>query len=251
MTDVLRAEWIKLRTVRSHWVLAYIAVAFPFVVATLTAVFADLDGFDDESIASVVSGTTIVSALLFGVIGVLSVAQEAAHGTLRVTFAAVPQRRQVLLAKVIVVAVTAVVVIGVAVAASVLSATSIASARDADLEMAGTSNGRAALLGSVLLAVLLALLGLALGMLIRNVPTAVALLVLWPMVAENIVGGLLSLAFGESAFRWMPYAAGFQLAIVEEFEDGWGSRWLAGAYFAAWVAALLAIGFAVNERRDA
>jgi hypothetical protein len=35
----LQAEWIKVRTVRVHWVLVIIAVAFPTLVAALVGMF--------------------------------------------------------------------------------------------------------------------------------------------------------------------------------------------------------------------
>ena len=38
MTDLLRSEWIKLRTVTSHWVLAAVGMAFTPIVALLTAI---------------------------------------------------------------------------------------------------------------------------------------------------------------------------------------------------------------------
>jgi ABC-2 type transport system permease protein len=249
MTDVLRAEWIKLHTVRSHWVLAVVALAFPLVVTLLTAGLADADAADANLVAAVAAGTSLVSAMLWGVIGALAVAGESAHGTLRVTFAAVPQRRRVLLAKVLVIGAVAALAVAAGLAASVLGGATIATSRDLDVAVAGEAE--AALAGTVALAVLLAWLGAGIGMVIRTTPAAVAVFVLWPLLAENLVGGLLLLAFGEGATRFLPYNAGTQLAFVGEVDGTWGSRWAAGGYFGLWVLAVLVVGAWLTERRDA
>lgn len=251
MSDVLRAEWIKLRTVRSHWVLAIIAFVFPVAITWLTAGLAGAASVDDELVAAVAAGTSLVSGMLWGVIGALAVAQESAHGTLRVTFVAVPRRQRVVAAKVVLTGVAAALAIAAGLVVSAVGGTSIAASRDLDVSMAGTAETRAALVGTVVLAVLIAWLGTGIGMVIRTTPAAVAVLVLWPLLAENLVGGLLLLAFGEGAGRLLPYSAGTQLAFVGEVDTAWGSRWAAGAYFGAWVAAVLAVGAWLTERRDA
>lgn len=251
MSDVLAAEWIKLRTVRSHWVLAIVAFVFPVAITWLTSALAGGSSVDDELVVAVASATSLVSCMLWGVIGTLAVAQESAHGTLRVTFAAVPRRARVVVAKALLIGAAAAAAIGAGLAASVLGGTSIAATRELDLAIAGTAETRAALVGTVVLAVLIAWLGTGIGMIIRTTPAAVTVLVLWPLLAENLVGGLLLVAFGEDAGRFLPYSAGTQLALVGDIEGAWGSRWVAGAYFGVWVAAVLGIGAWLTERRDA
>ena len=60
MINLLRSEWIKLRTVRMNWVLAIIAIGFPLVVTLLTAFFeGDKDGFKSRDLVSTLTGTTV------------------------------------------------------------------------------------------------------------------------------------------------------------------------------------------------
>ena len=74
MINLLRSEWIKLRTVTMNWVLAIIAVAFPLVITLLNAFFeGDKDGFKGRDLVSVLTGTTVVASLLCGVIAAASI----------------------------------------------------------------------------------------------------------------------------------------------------------------------------------
>lgn len=250
MIQLMRAEWIKLRTVTSHWVLVGIGVAFTPVVAVLTAIFTDTDGIDPDLPVAITVGTTIVLSLLMGAVGVLAFAQEHSHGTIRVTYAAEPRRIRVLLAKAIVLAATAAAVAAVTVYATWAVTVGILQGRDDSLELSGPAAHREALLGAVVLCVLLTLLGFAIGMLIRNAPAAIAIFVLWPLLAENLIGALLIVIFGDGALRWLPYSSGFQLLTTDSSDDFF-SRVPAGAYFGAWVVAILAVGMALSTKRDA
>ena len=79
---------------------------------------------------------------------------------------------------------------------------------------------------------------------------AIAIFVLWPLLAEGLLGGLLVTIFDDRAVRWLPYSSGFNMLSTDPSSD-YFSRTVSGLYFAAWVVALLAIGMAVNSRRDA
>ena len=66
MIATLRSEWIKFRTVRMNGVLTIIAVAFPLVIVGLTALLIDADDMDGGDLASLVSGTSIITGMLLG-----------------------------------------------------------------------------------------------------------------------------------------------------------------------------------------
>jgi ABC-2 type transport system permease protein len=246
----VRAEWIKLRTVSSHWVLAAIGVAFTPLVTILTATFTNVRDIEPDTITAVTVGTTIVLGLLLGSLGVLSFAQEHAHGTIRVTYAAEPRRLRVLTAKAIVLGATAIAVAAATVYTTYAVAIAVAQGRDDSLDLGGAAAHREALLGAVVLCVLLTLLGFAIGLLIRNAPAAIAIFVLWPLLAENLIGALLITIFGDDAVRWLPYSSGFQLIATEPDSTFFG-RVPSGLYFAAWVIGLVALGMAINTKRDA
>ena len=251
MTDLLRSEWIKLRTVTSHWVLAAVGMAFTPIVALLTAIFVSLDDTTKASLpAEVTAGTVIVMGLLFGCIGVLSYAQEHGHGTIRVTFAGEPRRTRVLVAKAIVLAVATFVLAALTIVVTYVAAVIILDQRDDGPSFTGDATGRSALAGAVVLCVLLALLGFAVGMLLRNAPLAITIFVVWPLLAEGLIGALLVQILGDGAIKWLPYSSGFQMLSVTADHDYFG-RVASGVYFGVWVAALLAVGMVLTNRRDA
>ncbi len=101
MIDAIRSEWIKVSTIPVTWVLALSAVAFPLVVIVLTAIFSE-DPPDGSELTELVTLPTVVSAMLLAVVSSLSITNEFSHGTIRPTFAAMPDRMRPLLAKPIV-----------------------------------------------------------------------------------------------------------------------------------------------------
>ena len=69
MINTLRSEWIKLRTVRMNLVLFIIAVAFPLIVSVLVASLGDIDDLRASDVVGLVTGSSVVTALLLGVVG--------------------------------------------------------------------------------------------------------------------------------------------------------------------------------------
>ena len=136
MINLLRSEWIKLRTVTMNWVLAIIALAFPLVVTLLTAFFnGDNPGFNSSDLASVLTGTTVVAALLCGVIAAASITSEFGFGTIRPTFAATPQRLKVVVAKGLVVVAATIVLAFVVIVVGWFGGSALASGRGATIDL--------------------------------------------------------------------------------------------------------------------
>ena len=107
-----------------------------------------------------------------------------------------------------------------------------------------------ALIGVVLLAVGLSLLGYGLGLLLRNTAATICLLLLWPLIAEGLIAGLLTAVDAEGAVALLPYSSGFNMAVVDIDPDAF-SRVGGGLYFFAWVAVILVLGIVATRRRDA
>jgi len=250
MVHVLRSEWIKLRTIRMNWVLVIIAIAFPLVVTTLTAALIDADEIDTNDMVGLITGTSVITAMLLGVIGASTITGEFGFGTIRVTFAATPRRMRVLLAKGIVTVVVALVVEAVVVLTCYGVASAIASSRDAPLDLGATEAGDAAMAGVIGFAAIVALLGYGLGLLIRNTPTAVAVLILWPLVAENIVAGILSASGVSEPLKWMPYQSGIAMGFPDLDGETFG-RVQGGLYFLAITLVVTLLGAFLTNRRDA
>ncbi|MGB8862219.1 MAG: ABC transporter permease [Ilumatobacteraceae bacterium] len=253
MMNLLRSEWIKLRTVTMHWVLSIIALAFPLVVTLLTAYFnGDSNEFSANDLISVLTGSTVVSSLLCGALAAASITGEFGFGTIRPTFAATPNRWKVVVAKGIVVVGFTIALAAVVQLVGWYVGGPIAEARGATIDLGEVPTGVPAMVGAVLLTALMTLAGYGLGLLTRSTAVAVAVLIVWPLIAEGLVGQLIVLATDNEKIRnWMPFQAGIRLAIVDTFGDGGPSRLAAGIYFGAFTMALTAIGAWLVNRRDA
>ncbi len=249
MIDLVKSEWIKLHTVRVNYVLAIIAAAFPLVVVILVTT---LSRYPEErsgnDLVGIVNATMVLSALLLGVVGALNLTSEYSHGTIRTTFAAVPQRTNVLLVKAVVAVVATMTFAALTMLATYGIGSVILSGRNANLSLDG--NGRNALMGLVILCGLLSLLGYGLGLLIRNSAATVAILVLWPLLLETIANVVLQAAGVDNPLPWLPYQSAFVM-LNTDLGHGDPSRLHGGLYLGSVAVVLIAIGIVVNERRDA
>jgi ABC-2 type transport system permease protein len=251
MINTIRSEWIKLRTVRMNFVLFILGVAFPVIVSVLVSSLVDIDDLKISDVAGIVTGSSVVTALLLGVVGAVSISAEFAHGTIRPTFAATPKRMRVLIAKAIVTALFAAVAEALVVVFCFAVSSAIASSRGATLSLSDQPEARAALIGIVVFAVIVSLLGFGIGMVIRNTPAAVAVLILWPLVVENIILAILSAAGVHNPQKFLPYISGFGLGNPDAPSSESLSRVAGGLYFAAVTAVVAIAGALITSRRDA
>ncbi len=251
MIATLSSEWIKLRTVRIHWALAALAVLFPLVIATLVAMFSgDLALIGPDDLASLISGTGVISAMLLGAVAAISLTSEFSFGTIRPTYAATPARHRVMLSKLLVSTGVTIIVISATIVLSWASAAAILSSRGADPGLPGDDGSATVLLSLVVVAVLLTWFATALGLLIRNSPATISLFLLWPLVAEGILAVMLLLIGNEGLVRWLPYQAAFGTLSSSPDPEGLG-RPLAWIWFGGISLGLLALGMFADRRRDA
>lgn len=253
MINTLRSEFIKLRTILSHWVLAIIAFAFPVVVVTLVAIFGNWDfGIDSTDISGLIVGLTVVSAMLLGAMCAISLTSDYGHNTIRPTYAATPNRLQVIGAKVIVNSVVVAAVTTVAVFVSWFVGSIILSSRDLSVSL-GDNGVMPSLISVIVLAVSVAWFAMGLGLIIRNSPATVTILLLWPLLIEGLIGLVLSLIGWDNANKWMPYQAAINAAADNSQDTTFDTlgRPMGLVYFAAVAAGLIFIGAVLDQRRDA
>ena len=82
--QLARMEWIKLRSLRSTWLILAIAVAASAGIALATGSSTTSGGmFVGNTLAGM-----LIGVLLIGVVGVLAMTSEYTSGTIRATFAA-------------------------------------------------------------------------------------------------------------------------------------------------------------------
>lgn len=249
MIATIRSEWIKLRTVRSNVTTAIVAMVIPLAISLLSVTFMGENNIDSGTLPGFIVGSGSVAVLLIGVLGVLCVTQEYSQGTIRLTLAATPSRPRVYLAKGAVVAVLGAALTGLVVLIGNVVGSAIIDARDVPA-LDSNPDAAPAFLAMILMGAVVAVLGMAIGALTRNPPSAITTLVLWPLLVEGIVGGLLSLAFDDDVARWMPFQSGLNSMFLELPEDGFG-RWGSLGYFAAWVLFVSLIAERSLKRRDA
>jgi ABC-2 type transport system permease protein len=249
---VLRAERIKLSTTRSP---LWTAVG----VAGLSLGLAAIQGSASYGSAPVPPERPAISVAVVGVpvlmvLAAMTVTGEYRSGMIRTTFMATPNRSLVLLAKAFVAAVfsgvcTALMVMGAVVAAH-LAAPPLVGV-ESHLSLIAPETWRA--VGAIALyGVLAAVLGVGVGALLRHSAGAVAVLLLWPMVAEPILGNLPNIA--SEVGPYLPFGNAFLFTRVQwlypAYDMAWGETGSL-VYFAAIVAVVFVAAIVVVNRRDA
>ncbi|MGN5632499.1 ABC transporter permease [Streptomyces sp. AC154] len=199
--DLLAAEWLKMWSLRSTpWLYVITALAvIAFNAGTAYDHYKYWNQYDGQSRTSFVANgiplvdaftanSAMVMVLALAAIGALSVTGEYGTGLMRTTFTAVPARRSVMAAKVLVLATVTTVFGALVAAASFASAQAILSGRDASVSL-GHPDALRVIVASALLAPVAALAGLAIGSVIRHtggaVVNCVVLMLLLPMVLSS------------------------------------------------------------------
>jgi ABC-2 type transport system permease protein len=249
MIALIRSEWLKLRTVRSNITMACFAVVLPLAITLLTTAFIGIDSVDDRTVSAVLLGSGSLSVLLFGIIGVLAITQEYSQGTIRLTLAANPRRTRVFVAKGIVLAILSGGLTAFIILVGNTAGEAILDSRGAVGKLSNDKMGQA-YLAMIVLSIVVSLLGMAIGTLTRNPPSAVTVLILWPLLLESLIGGLLSVAISDEIFKWMPFQTGMNALRLEDSDMDFG-RWASVGYFSLWILGLSLFAHTVFKRRDA
>jgi ABC-2 type transport system permease protein len=256
----LRSEWIKFRSVRSTvWTLLAAAVATVGLGALLCAAY--VSRYDNLSLAERARFDPtlfnlrglFLAQLAIGVLGVLVISSEYTTGMIRTSFAAVPQRRTVVMAKSLVFLVVAFVVGTVACFAAFFAGQAILASKhlaSGHLNVGLSDPGvlRAVVSGGAYLAVI-GLLGLALGTMLRRTAGAIAALFGLVLVLPALASALPS-PWGTDVPKYLPSDAGQAMFVIHQHSDllspGAGFAVLVG-----YAAAALALALYVVARRDA
>lgn len=166
------------------WMMALIVLAC-LVIVTVQLFVADADR---QTFSRFFFPTLLPVGILLPVLGVLSVTSEWSQRTVMTTFALVPRRGRVIVAKVVAGLITAVLSVGASLVFGVLGnlvGTALGGAGDWDLTLTGV--GQALIFQAVNL-----LLGTAFGLLFLNSPLAIvlyfALPLLWSLLGELVSG---------------------------------------------------------------
>jgi hypothetical protein len=247
---VLDSERIKLATTRSVlWTAA--------VVAVLSIGLAALQGVTAYGAAGLSPERAVTGVAVFGVpvlmvLAAMTVSGEYRSGMIRTTFMATPNRILVLAAKAVV------ALLFSALYAAAMTIVAVVVARLMAPSLIGThlsflDPGTWRLIGAITLyAALTAVLGVGVAALLRHSAGAVAVLLLWPLVVEPILGNLPDI--GSEVGPYLPFANAFQFIAVQwlypVYDMPWG-EFGSLVYFAIVVAVVFGAAIAVVQHRDA
>ncbi|WP_432179576.1 ABC transporter permease [Streptomyces sp. NBC_00063] len=258
--DLVAAEWIKVRSLRSTpWVIVLVTLVVTGVAAARA--LADYNNFPSYnaltrrehpfSLGDAFPAEAYLTLMLAAVaVGAIATVSEYGSGLIRTTTVAVPARGAVVLAKAVVQAVLWTVVGALVALCSFLVSQAILGARDAAIPISDPDALRA-FAASALLGPVCALVGLGLGVLIRHSATTV--------VAGSFVLLLLPVFFSSRK----PLSAAFANAMVRNAwqrlaqiygtpAEAYNGATVAGSWtvYVLWPLVALALALVVVRRRD-
>jgi ABC-2 type transport system permease protein len=252
--SVIRAEWIKFRSVRANIVALVSSGAVLVVIGTL---FSSMAGSGEELPPNTTAGTDSLSMsfgamnlsqLVLGVMAAVFVSGEYNTGLIRTMFANVGNRNTVLQSKAIVLGSLSWLVMTVA-SMAVFATGQAAYTGDGATFAIGDSGVLRAVLGGGVYGAGIVLMGLALGFILRSTAAAIGTLVGALMIAPGLFG-LLPESVGNSVGKFLPSNAGQAFLSVVGSESLLSPA--AGfAVFVAWAIGLLGVAVMFLRQRDA
>ncbi|WP_329129129.1 ABC transporter permease subunit [Streptomyces sp. NBC_01476] len=252
---VLHSEWIKLRTLRStFYTLIAAVVALIGFGALFCAVTANRwphmsvhERADFNPALTSLRGF-FLAQLAVGVLGVLVITGEYATGMIRATLSAVPRRLPVLWAKAALYSAVTWVLMTAGALVAFLIGQALLSSQHIDTSLSAPGVTRT-VLGVGFYLTVVALLGVAIGALVRNtaggIATVFGLLLVLPVLAEALPA-----SWGDRISPYLPGNAG-QAVIALHREAHTLAPWTGFGVFCLYALAALAGAAVLLKRRDA
>jgi len=255
---LLRAEWTKLRSVRSTvWALVLLVVLTLGFAALFTALTVSQWSNTSETqqrqivadpVGMILGAGFQFSQLAVCVLGVLVMTSEYSTGMIRSSLLAVPKRTPMLWAKC---AVFSVVVFLVAVLAAFpsffIGAAILRSKAPVALGDPGVAR---AVVGAGLYLAVLGLFALAIGAIVRHTAGAITGIIGFVLVLSPLTR-LLPGSLGERVHAYLPSEAGQLITQARQGTDDLLSPWQGFAVFCLWTSVLLGIAAYLLKHRDA
>jgi ABC-type transport system involved in multi-copper enzyme maturation permease subunit len=246
VTNLVGAEWLKLRSVRSFW--GYLAAATVFAGIGTAGTVGSARAADRAAGSFIpdLAGLATLSALIALVLGIVVVTGEFRHGTITPTFLATPHRERVLGAKLVfaLLGAVALVVLALVVIAAVAVPWLLVLGDSITLDAeVGKQAGRA-LLGALLYAGL----GVAVGSAVHGQVAALIGTLIWIFVVETLVSALLGVLDLDEVSGYLPNAA--ISVVLGDASAELLSFWPSVLVALGWIAAVGAFGLVRTMRRD-
>ena len=245
MSALVSAEFLKFRTTRAWIGFLLAAVALTAIAAAGTVGTARDDQLGTAQLSRDIVSTSLFTALIALMIGIMSVTAEWRHGTVTRTFLVTPRRERVLIAKELWVALLAATLAVLAIVLVLAIAVPWLAVEGSSLKLDG---GVAGLVGRIVIAsVLWGTLGVGVGAVVQSQTFALVGAVIWILLVEALITALLGLVDLEAVGEYLP---GKALSSFDGTEEGGLTTWAAGAVSLAWVVALGFLGCVRTARRD-
>jgi ABC-2 type transport system permease protein len=256
---LLRAEWTKIRSVRSTvWTLVtfvVVCIGFTALITWLTETHwygPQAPARDARASADPVGfilGTGIgLGQLAICVLGVLIITSEYSTGVIHASLLAVPRRLPMLAAKAVVFAVLLLVVTEIVAFCSFFAGSAILHAH-VPVSLSGSGVTRA-VVGAGLYLTVLGLFALAIGTMIRHtagaIATAIGVVFVLPFLS-----GLLPSSWGAHINAYLPEQAGTLITHTQEQSGDLLSPWQGFGVLCIWTVLALAVAAYLLEHRDA
>ncbi|CAN5439945.1 ABC transporter permease [soil metagenome] len=259
---VVLSEWFKFASLRSSWITLATAVVVVIGLGALAAGVAAGDvqpqrpgggagggggfaGLDPTSLT--LTGASLAQIIL-GILGVLLVSGEYSSGMIRASLAAVPRRLPVLWGKAIVIGgVSLVAAIPASFAAFGLGQRILGDGASVSLSDPGVLR---AVLGTGIYLAAIAVLGVAIGALLRHAAGSIGVMFVLLLVAPGLVKLVLPDSWATAIVPYLPSNAGASFTSVVP-ASGLLSEGAGAAVLAAWIVVLLGLAAVLLRRRDA
>jgi ABC-2 type transport system permease protein len=208
--NALRYEWVRLRTLRSTWIMSAVSVAFSALMGFLAIPIIDQDPSQLGWLSVLTIGVPTVTALCCGLVGVFAVGHEFRYGSIRPTLTALPRRIPVMVAKLAVAALFSLALSVVCLLTNFGIAWGLVRS---DLETAvWSATVLRVLLGAALYAVGFSIAGAGFTALFRNQVAGIVTLIVLPLIVESAIAIALALIPWferiEDWSRFLPFSAG-------------------------------------------
>lgn len=250
MKALIHAEVLKLRTRTLAGLLLATLALVPLTVS-VTVPAAGIEDppvpLDDPSILAVTVGNAFgVPLVLVLLLGGVAFTQEFRYGTITSTYLVEPQRTRVMVAKWVALGLVSAVVTTATLVVSVPLSATLISSRDGTVGF-GAQFWQMVAAGYGVMAAL-AVIGAAIGVLVRNQITAVVAVLVWMLVVEQLL-----IQSYPSVGRWLPGGAAWALLQLGPSVDPEGkllSTSASGLLLAAYAAVFVFLALRLTPKRD-
>lgn len=253
LATVIRSEWIKIRTVKSTFIILAVVVALAIGLGALIA-WAVESNYNLDSTTIFDPTSTSLAGLAFGqlaaaVLGVMVVTSEYSTGMIRTSLIAVPRRGRMLAAKAGVFTVV-MLVVGEVSSFIAFELGQFILKHGAPSASLGQPSVLRAVIGGGLYLALVGLLGVGVGALLRNTAGSIAIMVAFLFVVPAILSGALPSSVRNPVLKYWPTQAGSQIFTVHRDHHTLGS-WSGFGLMVLFAAIILALATWLLLRRDA